>query len=379
MTTYLTVSKNGAKVSSVNPALGLKCIGRKLVHFKIDIKGENKYSPVVLKSANGLYVDDYFRTGVPENVNVDGNPVYRDERGIFSVVILEDYNGENVSVTDFNAEEPPTGELLGGNVLTQLKACGIQMMGYILDTVQGKTVVIDGGNYVDGEALLNHLTERGGHVDYWFITHYHDDHIGAVIKVFESGRVKVENICLAFPSRKLLLTADPKFVDYVSDFLSLIKDKTNIINVRKGDEFIADGLKIKVINDPCYKIRENFANDTSVMYKVTAGNTDILFTGDIGDKFSDELIKDDGIKAEISGCTVVQMSHHGNSGASKSFYDCINIKYCLYPTPLWLWNNDRGQGKHTSFWTTLETRIWMRDKNVLKSYTSAFGEDIKIK
>lgn len=38
------------------------------------------------------------------------------------------------------------------------------------------------------------------------------------------------------------------------------------------------------------------------------------------------------------------MSHHGQQGATKELYECINPKICLWPTTDWLWNNDDGNG-----------------------------------
>ena len=58
-----------------------------------------------------------------------------------------------------------------------------QMMSYVLQTAEGRLVVIDGGCRPDGEALLRFLEKLGGPrptVAAWFLTHAHDDHIGAL-------------------------------------------------------------------------------------------------------------------------------------------------------------------------------------------------------
>ena len=379
MTKYLIVREdNRCFVSDFLKSDG-EYLGERLLHFKIFIdKGENKYSPLTIKSANGDYIDDYFRTRYCENVNIDRSPVYKDDKGVYSAVILEDYDGERIGVSDFSIVEP-VKSLLNGVTLTQLKPHGYQMMGYIIDTVHKKTVVIDGGDYVDGDALEDELVKRGGYVDLWFITHYHCDHIGAIMKVLENGKIKFGKMYFNFPSESELKAADPQNADYVKKFLSLLKDKSNVFTTKRGDVAIIDGLTVKTLNDPYCLPRDNFANDSGVVFKVETGGANVLFTGDIGDKRGDELLRDEYFKREISDCVVVQMSHHGNWGVNEAFYGATAVKYCLYPTPLWLWNNDRGQGKHTSFWTTLQTREWMRDKNVLISYTSACNENNVIK
>ena len=379
MTKYLIIRDNNVCYVAADLKPDGKLIGKRLLHFKLFIEGENKYSPLTVKSADGEYVDDYFRVRYKENINIDGSPVFQDEQGLYSVATLEDYSGEKLTVSDFNVDAPPVRNLLNGITLTQLKPHGCQMMGYIIDTVHKNTVVIDGGNYVDGDALEQKLSERGGYVDHWFITHYHDDHIGAIMKVLEHGRIKIGKMYFNFPPASALSAADPKNLDYVDKFLSLLTDKIQVVTAAKGDKFSIDGLTVKVLNDPCFLPRENFANDSGLVFKVETGDNNILFTGDIGDSRGGELLRDENFRREISDCTVVQMSHHGNWGVDNEFYDLTPVKYCLYPTPLWLWNNDRGEGKHTSFWTTLQTRELMRDRNVLKSFTSLFDEDTVIK
>ena len=70
--------------------------------------------------------------------------------------------------------------------LTQLSAQGSrQMMGYIIKTNNNKIIVIDGGTVEDTQNLINHINNLEGKVDYWFITHAHDDHAGAFTEIVE--------------------------------------------------------------------------------------------------------------------------------------------------------------------------------------------------
>jgi len=63
------------------------------------------------------------------------------------------------------------------------------------------------------------------------------------------------------------------------------------------------------------------------------------------------------------------MAHHGNTGVNENVYQAIHPKYGLWPTPIWLWTNNDGTGPYT----TLETRQWMEDLNVLRNYVSGYG------
>ena len=60
-----------------------------------------------------------------------------------------------------------------------------QMMGYIIKTSTGKVIAVDGGTSEDEENLIKHINSLGGKVDVWFITHPHNDHTGAFIKIVE--------------------------------------------------------------------------------------------------------------------------------------------------------------------------------------------------
>ena len=97
----------------------------------------------------------------------------------------------------------------------------------------------------------------------------------------------------------------------------------------------------------------------------------VLFTGDLGVEGGEKLLGGpyrDRLKSDY-----VQMAHHGQNGVTEAFYIAVSPKYCLWPTPGWLWNNDSGSGVNSGQWKTLEVRQWMRKLNVRKHYVAAFG------
>ena len=50
---------------------------------------------------------------------------------------------------------------------------------YLFRTKGGKVIIVDGGFETESDNLRKNIAEAGGHVDYWFITHPHQDHMGA--------------------------------------------------------------------------------------------------------------------------------------------------------------------------------------------------------
>jgi hypothetical protein len=97
----------------------------------------------------------------------------------------------------------------------------------------------------------------------------------------------------------------------------------------------------------------------------------VLFTGDLGVEGGRKLMKSP--YAKNLSADYVQMSHHGQDGTDENFYKAVAAKYCLWPTPRWLWENNSGKGKDSGPWKTLEVREWMKKMNVARNYVSGDG------
>ena len=102
-----------------------------------------------------------------------------------------------------------------------------------------------------------------------------------------------------------------------------------------------------------------------MVIKMYVNNKSILFLGDTGIESSQKLIENQSENKLKSN--IVQMAHHGQSGASEELYQIIKPEICLWPTPDWLWDNNAGEGINTGNWKTLETRSWMENLKVEKN------------
>ena len=112
-----------------------------------------------------------------------------------------------------------------------------------------------------------------------------------------------------------------------------------------------------------------------MVIKFNVGTKTILILGDTGVKSSEKLLntQKDKLKSDM-----VQMAHHGQSGATKELYEEIKPETCLWACPEWLWDNDPGTGYNTGKWKTIETRQWMEEFEVKNNYIAKDG-DITIK
>lgn len=251
-----------------------------------------------------------------------------------------------------------------------------QMLSAILQSESGATVVIDGGWEEDGDALVEAIKSKGGHVDAWLLTHPHSDHVGAFRYILENRRdeISIDKIYYSFAPLEWYEEVEPEEAGRVAgrlmEQLSGLPEDMVCDSIGKGYEINVGDLTITVLNDR-YKLSSDPVNNSSIAYLAEVEGERILFLGDMGYDGGFQLLKDAGknIKADI-----VQMAHHGQNGVDKKVYRAISPRVCLWPTPRWLWDNDAGQGYDSGSWRTLETRAWMKSMGVKENYCTKDGD-----
>lgn len=166
-----------------------------------------------------------------------------------------------------------------------------------------KTMLIDGGNPGDSSLIAAYLKKHNvNHLDYIICTHAHDDHVGGLpgaLSVATAGAVyapKTENDIKAY-----------------RNFKSKVAEQgLSITNPSPGDSFQFGSSKVLFLGP----IHENVSdlNDTSIVLKITYGDTSFLFTGDA------ERDEEQSILAQNYdlSATVLKVGHHG-SGDSTTY------------------------------------------------------------
>lgn len=253
-----------------------------------------------------------------------------------------------------------------------------QMMGYILKTKNNKIIVIDGGTIDDTENLVEQINKHGGKVDAWFLTHLHDDHLGAFYNIANDEQIQIEKIYCSFNEYSWYEENEPSRAEFSKQILEILKQdniKDKVEDVSLNQDINIDDIKIEILGIKNPEITENAGNEQSMVVKFDTGKTTFLVLGDTGIKSSEKLLNTQKEKLKSD---IVQMAHHGQNGATKELYEQINPTICMWPTPEWLWNNDSGEGKGSGPWKTLETRQWIEELKVKKNYVEKDG-DITIK
>lgn len=261
---------------------------------------------------------------------------------------------------------PITG-YLGGSKLTLLaNQTNTQMLSVLVETNNGRMIMIDGGTEGDSGHLVESLLARGGHVDAWLITHPHSDHVGALKDILthpEYG-VTIGNIYYSFQYQGWYQDNEAYRADLVGELVNafqILPPQALHGDIVKGQEILVDNVKITVMNQP-YLFSTNSINNSSVAYMLDINGKKALFLGDMGEEAGKQFIADNS--QESLKCDIVQMAHHGQNGVGFEVYKILSPQICLWGAPGWLWNNDSGSGVDSGNWKTIETRKWMAQLGV---------------
>ena len=163
--------------------------------------------------------------------------------------------------------------LLGNSSCSQMFGCVIK--------VKEKTIVIDGGTCADSRQMADFLKkECNSHVDAWFFTHPHIDHIGCFVDIRKNEpSITVNKIYYNFPDLNNETYVNLMKVD-VEDFLREdmktwpIRECIHRVEAEESYDF--DGVKIRVLRVFEPSILADFVNNSSTVYRIEGEKKSIL-------------------------------------------------------------------------------------------------------
>lgn len=269
------------------------------------------------------------------------------------------------------------------NAIHMLKSVtGTQMNSFLITTVSGKIIVIDGGFRKDAAYFLEYLRGLSGsdvpHIDAWFLSHPHEDHIEVFLEIVEHhiNEVTFGKVYFNFPSEYFLATEDKSAAGTIREFyrdLPLFADKVCFCS--GGDKLDIGEAHFDILYSHDFEINRNVCNNASLVFRMELGGKSVMFTGDCGVEAGEKIVRlwrDTGLLK----CDICQMAHHGQNGCDRPFYEAVSPETCLWCTPLWLWNNDAGKGYNTHFWKTIVVRGWMDEIGVKTNYVIKDGTQV---
>lgn len=245
----------------------------------------------------------------------------------------------------------------GWEITQYVDQAGNQGMFYSLRNLQdGKVILIDSGNPGNADRVREAVQKLGGHVDAWFLTHYHSDHIGAFNEVWDEMKDQIDQIYVTpidydvYESKAHEWDNAPTY----ATFLEKTKDCKRITALHRGDAFEIDGLKFKIFNafdEHVEQLSGDWCNDCSLVIKVSGEKESMLFLGDLSrggiplGEYILETFGVDEVKADY-----VQGGHHGNWGMPISFYEKIKPKEFFFNAPEWIMTGEDYDAKDLAAW-----------------------------
>ncbi|MBQ9784340.1 MAG: MBL fold metallo-hydrolase [Clostridia bacterium] len=256
-----------------------------------------------------------------------------------------------------------------------------QTMSFIVTTRNGRICVIDGGRREDAQHLLDYLRAVSGsqkpHVDAWFLTHAHDDHIDAFVEIMEnrSDECSVGAVYYCFPSIQYFETYEKGSAPTLRDFYALMPRIGGIAHtVSTGDVYRLGDATFEVLQTCDDTVTEDVVNNSSTVLRLTQHGKTLLFLGDAGEAAGARLLAryGEGLKSDIC-----QMAHHGQDGVARDVYEAIRPETALWCAPAWLWDNDlKGTGFDTSIFLTVRVREWMAEIGTKAHLVAKDGDQV---
>jgi len=244
---------------------------------------------------------------------------------------------------------------------------------YVFQTSDGKIAVMDGGVKEETDYLRGFLAALGNHVDIWFVSHPHPDHIGAITEILKEPKgIKIDLVCHSEYSPEFR-KAEPDYASTANEFYDVLhRSGVPVENLTEpGKIFQLGQTRFKIIGVKNEDILVNPYNNSCMVIRVWVDKKSFLFLADSGKEEGDRLLN--GPFRKELDCDYLQMAHHGQKGVSKDFYRTIKFKACLWPTPTWVYNNDVGKGYNTHEFETVEIRNLIDSLGIKENYVSNQG------
>ncbi len=236
-------------------------------------------------------------------------------------------------------------------------AAGDQRMFYTLQDSRGHLLVVDGGWTGDAAMVQKVIADKGGHVDAWFLTHPHEDHIGAFCTIYEKpGMISIDRVYAVEMAPIRLCHANAPWDDMQAYKRFRSMKIRQLRYVHTGDEIRIGGCRIEVLSAYEKKIdrlSSDLLNDGSMVFKVYGREESMLFCADAGKSISGHLRRRYGKKLKSD---YLQMGHHGNGGLEWDVYRLVDPRVAFFDAPDWLMEDVDGR------YTTPQNKSYMEHR-----------------
>ena len=194
-------------------------------------------------------------------------------------------------------------------------------------TPEDKTILIDGGGTtsstfdVGKDTVIPYLQDKGyTKLDYVFISHFDQDHVGGILSVLEE--LKVGQVFISKQGEKS---------ENYETFLKIVEQKKlRVREVKMGDKIKIGDVIFHILWPKGKQIEENILNNNAMVMKLQYKNFSMLFTGDIEAVAEKKILDTYKNHLDILKSSVLKVAHHGSkSSSTEEFLKAVNSKVAI--------------------------------------------------
>lgn len=188
-----------------------------------------------------------------------------------------------------------------------------------LITYNGDAVLIDAGPVSAGETAAEYVKTYVDTIDYFVITHPHEDHMGGAADILEN--IRVENVVM--PEKEV----DTRFYKKAMDLID--EQDINLIYAEAHSVYDTGNIKITVIDSVIPD--DNNLNNISLVTRIDAGSMSLMASGDAEVEEEMQVVENytsilgsSLYNPAILDCDIFKAGHHGSSTSNTSeFLDLV--------------------------------------------------------
>ena len=210
-------------------------------------------------------------------------------------------------------------------------------MSYLIVNEAHEYAVIDGGRELsDADELYRLMSEDCGRdevrVRYWFVTHPHVDHYGALRELSESAelksRIRVEKVIFSIPGTFRVCVADLEILRSIPEKLG-----AGFVEPFAGDVFEFGDVVFEILMTWRDVDGPYDPNELSTVLSVVGRRKKAMFTGDAyrpGLAALAKRLREAGDTSRLKS-DIVQVAHHGLNGGDVDFYHYVGADVAMVP------------------------------------------------